>query len=82
MAALGATILLTSPGIPMIFQGQEFLDIGRFDDLTALDWSNAERNAGLVDLFRDLIHLRRNLDGDTGGLRGQDIDVYHINEHD
>jgi 1,4-alpha-glucan branching enzyme len=82
MAALGATLLLTSPGIPMIFQGQEFLDIGRFDDLTPLDWSNMERNEGLVHLFRDLSRLRRNLEGGTSGLRGQHIDVYHINDQE
>jgi 1,4-alpha-glucan branching enzyme len=82
MAALGATLLLTSPGIPMVFQGQEFLDIGRFDDLTPLDWSNAEKNEGLVHLFRDLSRLRRNLDGGTGGLCGQHIDVFHINEQE
>ena len=82
MAALGATLLMTAPGIPMIFQGQEFLDIGRFDDLTPLDWSNAEKNEGLVRLFSDLSRLRRNLDSETGGLRGQHIDVYHINEQD
>jgi 1,4-alpha-glucan branching enzyme len=82
MAALGAAILFTTPGIPMIFQGQEFIDTGRFDDLTPLNWQNEENNSGLVKLFQDLISLRRNLDGGSAALGGENIDVFYLNEQD
>ena len=79
-SALGAALVFTAPGIPMLFQGQEFLEDGWFEDTDPLDWSKAEANAGLVNLYRDLIHLRRNLDGDSVGLTGQNIDVFHVDE--
>ena len=82
MATLGAAILFTTPGVPMIFQGQEFIDTGRFDDLTPLNWQNEEKNSGLVTLFQDLIRLRRNLDGDSAALGGENIDVFYLNEQD
>jgi 1,4-alpha-glucan branching enzyme len=80
MAELGAAILLTSPGVPMLFQGQEFIDAGRFDDLAPLDWKNQETNSGSINLFRDLIRLRRNLDANAVGLGGEEIDVFCLNE--
>jgi 1,4-alpha-glucan branching enzyme len=82
MAELGAAVLFTSPGVPMLFQGQEFIDAGRFDDLTPLDWKNQEANNSSVNLFRDLIRLRRNLDGNSIGLSGEEIDVFYLNEQD
>ncbi len=78
-ATLGTAFVLTAPGIPMLFQGQEFLESGWFRDQVPLDWSKAERFAGLVQLHRDLIALRRNRDGVSGGLLAQRTDVYHIN---
>lgn len=39
-SSLGATILLTAPGIPMIFQGQEILEWRRFNDKTRLITEN------------------------------------------
>jgi 1,4-alpha-glucan branching enzyme len=82
MATLGATVLLTAPGIPMLFQGQAFIDTGKFDDLTPLNWRNRDINSGSVALLRDLIHLRRNLDGQSIGLTGEEIDVFYVNEAD
>ncbi|MGA9639554.1 alpha-amylase family glycosyl hydrolase, partial [Flavobacterium sp.] len=38
-AILGLTITLTSPGIPMLFQGQEFIEDEYFKDSEALDWT-------------------------------------------
>ena len=40
-AVLGSVIVLTSPGIPMLFQGQELLEDRWFDDTVALDWEKA-----------------------------------------
>ena len=76
---LGAALTLTSPGIPMLFQGQEFLAPGSFNDTEPLQWDWAEAHAGLTQLYRDLIALRRDLRGVTPGLRGQGCHVFHVN---
>jgi 1,4-alpha-glucan branching enzyme len=76
---LGAAITLTAPGIPMLFQGQEFLAPGSFNDTEPLCWDWAAAHAGLTQLYRDLIALRRDLRGVTPGLRGQGCRVFHIN---
>ena len=70
-ALLGAAIVMTSPGVPMIFQGQEFLEDGAFNDTEPLDWEKADRFGGVRRAFRDLIRLRRNLENQTRGLCGQ-----------
>ncbi|MFN2137046.1 MAG: alpha-amylase family glycosyl hydrolase [Candidatus Promineifilaceae bacterium] len=77
-SVLGAALVFTAAGIPMIFQGQEFLEDGWFDDRVALDWQKREKYAGIVDLYHDLIHLRRNLGGQTRGLTGQHTAVTHL----
>lgn len=77
-SVLGAVLVFTSPGIPMIFQGQEFLESGWFDDHKSLDWQKARTNSGLLRLYRDLIRLRRNLEGQTRGLTGQNCEVLFI----
>ena len=81
-STLGAAIVLTAPGIPMIFQGQEFLTGGWFDDRVPLDWERAVAHSGIYRLYRDLIRLRRNLGGRTRGLAGHHIKVFHANETD
>ena len=79
---LGAALVLTAPGIPMLFQGQEFLAAGAFNDTEPLEWADADRRGGLVHLYRDLIALRRNLGGQTRGLGGQHTHVFHVNNTD
>jgi 1,4-alpha-glucan branching enzyme len=81
-STLGAALVFTTPGIPMIFQGQEFLENGWFDDHMPLDWQKAEKNAGILTLYRDLMRLRRNLDGNTQGLLGSHLNVFHINNEE
>jgi len=78
-SALGAAIVFTSPGIPMIFQGQEFLEDDWFHDQDPLDWSKKKRFAGIFRLYQDLIRLRLNRDGQTRGLCGQEVVVHHVN---
>ena len=68
-AVLGSALVLTSPGIPMLFQGQELLEDRFFDDTVPLDWDKATSNNGILRLHRDLIALRRARDGATRGLR-------------
>jgi len=75
-----ACFVFTAPGIPMVFQGQEFLEKGWFRDDVPLDWWRNEEFQGIVRLYRDLIRLRRNADGDTAGLRGEGLSVHHLDE--
>lgn len=79
---LAAALALLSPGVPMLFQGQELLEDEWFRDTDPLDWQRAEGLKGIQRLFRDLIRLRRNLDGHAAGLLGQHIEVRHVNEKD
>lgn len=81
-STLGAALVLTAPGIPMIFQGQEFLEDRWFHDQDPIDWSRAERHSGIVAMYRDLIRLRRNRHNNTRGLRGQHVHVHHVNNED
>ena len=81
-STLAAALVLTGTGIPMIFQGQEFLEDRWFKPDTALDWSKQGTYAGILNLYRDLIHLRRNWFDNTRGLRSQFINVFHVNNWD
>lgn len=81
-STLGAAVTLTSPGIPMLFQGQEFLEDRWFADTDPLDWSRCDRYSGIVRLYRDLIRLRRNWYDHTRGLRGKNVNCHHINNID
>ncbi|HYE57313.1 MAG TPA: alpha-amylase family glycosyl hydrolase, partial [Rhodothermales bacterium] len=89
LAALGLVLTLTAPGIPMLFQGQELLADGWFDD-----HADAERLAdatphalphatprarALAGLTRDLVRLRRGEVG-AGGLTGQALSVVCADE--
>jgi 1,4-alpha-glucan branching enzyme len=78
-STLGAGIAFTSPGIPMIFMGQEFLTGGHFDGATPLDWTLPNTYPGILKLYQKLISLRRNSDGNTRGLSGNNVHVFHIN---
>ncbi|HLX44684.1 MAG TPA: alpha-amylase family glycosyl hydrolase [Bryobacteraceae bacterium] len=78
-STLGAALVMTAPAIPMIFMGQEFLCPGWFNDDQPLDWSNAAKFPGITQLYRDLIRLRRNWFNNTRGLRGQNVNVHHVN---
>ncbi|CAN5545042.1 alpha-amylase family glycosyl hydrolase [soil metagenome] len=80
LATLGAALVLTTPGIPMIFQGQEFLEDEWFRDSVPLDWERAEQFRDIVRMFRNLIWLRRNLGGDSGALRGQHVRMLDVDD--
>jgi len=79
-STLAAGLVFTSPGIPMIFQGQEFLQGDWFQDNVPLDWAMNEDFHGITRLYRDLIRLRRNWADNSRGLRGQFVNVFHVNE--
>ncbi|WP_422927630.1 alpha-amylase family glycosyl hydrolase [Singulisphaera sp. PoT] len=81
-STLAAALVFTSPGIPMLFQGQDFLESGWFQDTVPLDWQLTKKHKGIVGLYRDLISLRLNDAGTTAGLSGQHVNVHHINDLD
>jgi 1,4-alpha-glucan branching enzyme len=74
--------MLTAPGIPMIFQGQEFLEDEWFRDTDPLDWEKKKRFAGIFQMYQDLTRLRRNWDDRTRGLVGHHANVFHVNDAD
>jgi 1,4-alpha-glucan branching enzyme len=80
-STLGAALVMTAPGIPMIFQGQEFLEDGYFAAEDRLDWNKATTYSKVTDLYRSLIRLRRNLDGTSRGLSGASTNVFHVNNN-
>ena len=79
-STLAAAMVFTAPGIPMLFQGQEFLEGGWFRDTVPVDWDQKDEFHGIVRLYRDLIRLRLNHAGFTRGLCGQFTQVFHLNE--
>jgi 1,4-alpha-glucan branching enzyme len=81
-SVLGAALVFTSPGVPMIFQGQEFLEAHWFDSGFPVDWSSAARYSGILNLYGDLVRLRRNLLNTTKGLQGQGLQIHHVNNAD
>lgn len=80
-STLGAGLVLTAPGIPMLFQGQEILEDGWFQDTDPVDWSKEITFAGIELLYRDLVRLRRDWYGTTRGLKGQGLAVHHVNDN-
>lgn len=81
-STVGGALVMTSPGIPMIFQGQEALEGGWFSDDDPLDWDRIKRFEGITKLYKTLIDLRLNRGGVTRGLTGRGLNVYHVNEED
>ncbi|KPK77802.1 MAG: 1,4-alpha-glucan branching protein [Phycisphaerae bacterium SM23_30] len=82
LSTLGAALVFTAAGIPMIFQGQELLEDQWFHDKDPIDWARKDRFAGIIQLYKDLIRLRLNRNGYTLGLCGSHTHVYHINNQD
>ncbi len=79
-STLAAAMVFTAPGLPMLFQGQEFLEGGWFRDTVPVDWDQRDEFHGIVRLYRDLIRLRLNREGCSRGLCGQFTQVYHLHD--
>lgn len=79
-STLAAALVLTSPGIPMLFQGQEFVEGEWFRDTVPLHWEQTETFRGIVRMYRDLIHLRLNKKGSSKGLTGPNVAATHVND--
>lgn len=73
--ALAAVLTLTAPGVPLVFMGQELLEDSEFHDSNPLDWSRGDLSARSTGLYKDLIHLRRNLDGRGAALEDTRIRI-------
>lgn len=78
-ALLGIVLTLTAPGIPMLFQGQEFMEDSYFQDTVELNWEKLERHKGISRLVSDLIKLRTGEIEGYDGLRQQAIEIIHLN---
>ncbi|MBU0678872.1 MAG: alpha amylase C-terminal domain-containing protein [Verrucomicrobia bacterium] len=80
LSGLGSLITLTSPGIPLLFMGNEMQEDGDFHDDKPLTWGNWRKHSGFVKLHHDLIHLRRNLEKAGPGFQGKECRIAHMNE--
>lgn len=75
-------LLMTSPGIPMIFMGQEFLEDKQWSDTPnssfEIWWdglNSGDKNmSDFLRFTRDLINLRKN----QPALRGEGCNVFHV----
>jgi 1,4-alpha-glucan branching enzyme len=77
---LGAVMLLSAPAVPMIFMGQEFLATGTFANPPPPLAAPTAQGLQIEAFYKDMIRLRRNLDGGAGGLQDSGIDVFHRND--
>jgi 1,4-alpha-glucan branching enzyme len=84
---VAAGLLMTAPGIPMLFMGQEFLEDKFWTDNNdvfpghLIFWEGLETNKTMKDYFqfmKELVWIRRRLPG----LRGESINVYYVHEID
>ncbi len=75
-SALGAVLMMTAVGVPMLFQGQEWAEEDWFDDARDLRWERRNARPGVVAMWRDLIHLRTGADPRAHGLSGDRISVH------
>ncbi len=76
---LGATLAFTTPGIAMIFEGQEILEDGWFRDDVAVDWSKLEAFPEVHRFYRRLIRLRRDRER-ARGLQGPHLNLFHVDD--
>ena len=76
---LAGLLTLTAPGIPMLFQGQEYL-AKQYFNRNHLSWSNLTQCKGTIKLFSDLIKFRKSVYSDFIGLQGSLINFIYFNE--
>lgn len=81
-STLGAAILLTSPGVPMLFMGQEFYATGDWRDAVPMEWTMNDTQRRILALYKNLIALRRNGGGASAGLAGRHVNVFQKNDTD
>jgi 1,4-alpha-glucan branching enzyme len=77
-STLGAGILFTSPGIPMIYQGQEFVENEPLKVKLPLQWYLATEFAGIRKLWANLAAARADTAGHTPNLTGDNVKIYQL----
>jgi 1,4-alpha-glucan branching enzyme len=81
---VAAELVLTAPGIPFLFMGQEFLEDKPWNDsdpALLIFWDGVDKGTdrSMVDFLRfsrELISLRRR----QPGLRGERVNVFHVHD--
>lgn len=63
LAMTGVALAWLTGGIPMLFQGQETFQTNVWHDNRPLDWNLGPAEQQCLAFHRDMIRLRRNLDG-------------------
>lgn len=81
-ALSGLVAALTARGIPMMFQGQEWLEDDYFRDDEPVEWENAELASSELTALRRLIRLRSGRDHGAAGLRGAGFEVVALDDTD
>ncbi|HZN58401.1 MAG TPA: alpha-amylase family glycosyl hydrolase [Planctomycetota bacterium] len=76
---VAAALVLFSAGIPMLLQGQEFLEDRKFGDARSdrIQWKYVVQHAGFLEFVRDAIDLRRHQPA-LRSSAGQN--VFHVND--
>ncbi len=79
-STLGAAILFSSPGVPMIYQGQEFVENEPLAVNMPLQWKLATQFASIRKLWTALAGARGNTSGHTPNLAGNGLNIYQVDD--
>ncbi len=79
LALSGIALAWLSRGTPMLFQGQETLSTNVWSDASPTDWAFTPAQTQSIAFHRDLIRLRRDLDGLGPALLSPTLDAAATN---
>jgi 1,4-alpha-glucan branching enzyme len=65
----------------MLFQGQEFMEGGSFNDWRGLDWAKVVRHGNIIAAHTYLIALRKNIHGVSAGLTSGNVNIMQLDEN-
>ena len=85
----GNALAILTPGIPLLFMGDEFGDdggegagaSGGWSEGWALEWSKTNTMSSVLNSTKELVMLRKNAYGTTKGLTGPHADIHHMNDN-
>ena len=77
---LGAALLFTTPGVPMLFMGQEGLATGSFKDPPKTLLPKTPAGQLVHAFYKDLVALRKNVGGKAGALSEPGVEILHRND--
>lgn len=83
-STLGASVMFTACGVPMLFMGQEFLMDGWWADTDGsggsydgrINWAYRSAYAGIFTMYQDMIRLRKA----HPGLRASSINAFRVDD--